>query len=683
MKLAYKTAEMRTPQGLPKVWYCAHPCDHAKYLEALSADILNAASCAVWYDEEPLGEYDPEELCETIKAMNLIVIPVTDALISESNRAADTELSLAIENRIPILPVLVEDGIEEKFNQRFGDLQLLLRADTDGYSISYREKLLQFLSKTLTDAELIDKIRAAFDAYIFLSYRKKDRKYARELMELIHKNDFCRDVAIWYDEFLLPGENFNDSIKKAIEASRLFVLNVTPGILEKTVDRDGNECDNYVLAIEYPLALERKKTVLPAESVPTDRVILADKYKGLPPCVSTQDQSSLSQSLTCAFDDIALRQNDKDPQHNFFIGLAYLNGIDVEKNHALALSLIESAANDGLTQALEKLVCMYQNGEGVARDAVLEEDWRRRLIRHREEQFNRSHDAWDAHLWLCEILYLTNLLIKAKKHEAARDECEHAYSLAIRFCEEFDSPLAKKDLSSSLYTLGLISEISGNVQMATELYIRSNEITEDFTKKSSSFLVKKDHARDTVALGRLFESENEYDRARECYQKAYRILSEACKGNDHGFLRWDLAYTCERLGYLGLQTDSISLAKEYFIKARDLYRDNTYIAKNEAATRKMASVLIELGNISRLDGDLSSARCSYLEAIEAYKNMSDISSSDLENFALAYCKLASVCDGNEALSALKCALPIYKRLHEEYPDDPFFKECVDDLTEVL
>ena len=70
---------------------------------------------------------------------------------------------------------------------------------------------------SLVSDEMAEKVRAAFDAYIFLSYRKKDRKYANELMRLIHKNDFCRDIAIWYDEYLVPGEDFNNAITEALK----------------------------------------------------------------------------------------------------------------------------------------------------------------------------------------------------------------------------------------------------------------------------------------------------------------------------------------------------------------------------------------------------------------------------------------------------------------------------------
>ena len=45
-----------------------------------------------------------------------------------------------------------------------------------------------------------------------------------------------------------------------------------------------------------------------------------------------------------ALNRIAKKENDGSPQHRFFIGLAYLNGIDVETNYEKALKLIRAAA---------------------------------------------------------------------------------------------------------------------------------------------------------------------------------------------------------------------------------------------------------------------------------------------------------------------------------------------------
>lgn len=56
----------------------------------------------------------------------------------------------------------------------------------------------------------------------------------------------------------------------------------------------------------------------------------------------------LSEVLESTLSRIAHRENDIDPQHNFFIGLAYLDGIDVEVNHERALSLITFAVKHKL-----------------------------------------------------------------------------------------------------------------------------------------------------------------------------------------------------------------------------------------------------------------------------------------------------------------------------------------------
>lgn len=66
----------------------------------------------------------------------------------------------------------------------------------DTTEISYEEKLKKFLESVLISDEMAKRVRGAFDAYIFLSYRKKDRRYANELMRIIHAKPEYRDIAI-------------------------------------------------------------------------------------------------------------------------------------------------------------------------------------------------------------------------------------------------------------------------------------------------------------------------------------------------------------------------------------------------------------------------------------------------------------------------------------------------------
>ena len=108
-------------------------------------------------------------------------------------------------------------------------------------------------------------------ARIFLSYRKDDRALAQKLMELVHRIKFCRDVAIWYDEYLIPGENWEKSVMNELKRSEVFLLNVTKNLLA-----DGN----FVFKKEYPAAINSGRPILPAETEPTDRDKLEDMYNG-------------------------------------------------------------------------------------------------------------------------------------------------------------------------------------------------------------------------------------------------------------------------------------------------------------------------------------------------------------------------------------------------------------------
>lgn len=370
-RLEVKTRRNTSQQGKPRVWICVHPEECGALLQSVSDEILEKQNCAVYYDAEPLAEYDAEALYDDLLRMNLFVMPVTEKLLSTPNRAIDVEFFFAIEHHIPVLPIMWEDKLVERFNEKCGELQFLSRHGTDATAISYGEKLKQYLESVLIGDELLKKVRDAFDAYIFLSYRKKDRRYAQQLMHLIHKNDFCRDVAIWYDEFLTPGENFNDSIAEALIKSQLFAMAVTPNLVNE---------ENYVMTVEYPAAVKAKKAILPVEMVHTDAEAFKNSYNDIPNTTPASDSRALSDALKNALESIALRENDADPRHNFFIGLAYLGGIDVEVDHKRALELIESSAEARLPEAMEKLVSMYRMGEGVPRDYERASAWQERLV---------------------------------------------------------------------------------------------------------------------------------------------------------------------------------------------------------------------------------------------------------------------------------------------------------------
>lgn len=373
--LRYKTRRGSDPKGKPRVLFISHPDDFEQCFPKIAEDILAEADVAIWFDDEPERSVaDDDELFELISDMQLAVVAVTDKLIRSESRALSEEIPFIFDRRIPILPIAVGDIDLLRYEKVFGGLQYLERSERDSTAIPYREKLKKHLSANLLSDEITEKVRAAFDAYIFLSYRKKDRKHAQELMRLIHSNEFCRDVAIWYDEYLTPGENFNDSIVAAFEKSDLFVMAVTPNLVNEK---------NYVESTEYPMATRAGKPIIPIEMVPTDRAELDKKYADIPSPFDRGNTDGISEelkrTLAGSLKSIALSENDEDPEHLFFIGLAYLYGIDVEKDQDRGVKLIRRAANKNLPEASEKLSLMYYTGDGVERNTDEALKWNARL----------------------------------------------------------------------------------------------------------------------------------------------------------------------------------------------------------------------------------------------------------------------------------------------------------------
>ena len=84
------------------------------------------------------------------------------------------------------------------------------------------------------------------------------------------------------------------------------------------------------------------------------------------------------------------RENDNSPKHNYLIGLAYLNGVDVEVDHERALSLITSSADAGYIDAMEKLFDMYESGVGVALDFRKAAVWAEKVYNYYFKNFGEE-----------------------------------------------------------------------------------------------------------------------------------------------------------------------------------------------------------------------------------------------------------------------------------------------------
>ncbi|MBQ7547834.1 MAG: tetratricopeptide repeat protein [Clostridia bacterium] len=385
----WKTRGNASPTGKPRVYFTCHPADFDRTFEKICTDIFASHDCAIYYTED-MASPIPDENRETdLGRMNLFVIPVTFCLLTQPNRAMDSDFRFAMDRHIPVLPIMMESGIDEVYTRpdKFGEAQYLNPYSSDLTEIGYAQKLKQYLSSVLVSDEMIARVRLAFDAYIFLSYRKKDRRLANELMRLIHSRPELRDIAVWYDEFLTPGESFQENIDRMLRDSKLFTLLVTPNLLEEP---------NYIMSTEYPAAKRRGMPILPTEMPETignggtDKAILAQKYEGLTDCIPADEE--YLQRLLELLTGYARSENDDDPAHNYLIGLAYIDGIDVERDTARGVTLITDAGKAGLPEAIDRLYEMYRNGIAVRLDWEQAGYWAEKLVTVYKDLYGKENE---------------------------------------------------------------------------------------------------------------------------------------------------------------------------------------------------------------------------------------------------------------------------------------------------
>lgn len=407
-------------QSYYKLFCDFHEKDTGHFIR-IKNDIFDICSCAVFYREDRTE--DPAEVELAVKNANLYILIVSSKLLSDPS-FDERPFRTARENNVPILPILTENGLEELFNERFGNLQCISTCLelTDPTAVPYIEKLQNFLSGTLSLSYDINELRKAFDGSLFLSYRKKDRAYAQSLLDVIHSSDELKNISVWYDEFLVPGEDFNDSIKSELENSAIFILMVTPSILEE---------QNYIKTIEYPVACSLNKPVFPVETVPTDRGELASAYPEIPAALKIDDTKELKKKLLKLLADNGIVIAERSAERDFFIGFAFLKGMYVEKNTAAAIELITRAAQADVVFAVQTLAHIYKYADGCEADLEKAALWQNKYIELVREGFE-AQTTWENAL---TVIFAYRELADICTRSRDTDSAAHALEAIVDFLE--------------------------------------------------------------------------------------------------------------------------------------------------------------------------------------------------------------------------------------------------------
>ena len=622
----------------------ATPRTLKSFFETIVKEILDRQDCAVFYPEPGTQPEDVEDYELRLKEMQLFVVPVTTKLLTQKNRAMDVDVPFAFENRIPVLPLMQESGLDDIFNKKFGDLQYLDKNNSDPTAIPYEEKLTKYLDAIIVGDKLAKKVRAAFDAYIFLSYRKKDRRYAQELMRLIHQNDFCRDIAIWYDEFLTPGEDFNDAIKAALEKSGLFALAVTPNLINEI---------NYILNIEYPMAQEMGKNILPAEMEPTDREKLREMYPDIPDVVVRSDKQTLCDRLMTSLKGLAIAENDNDPQHNFFIGLAYLGGIDVEVNHERAVNLITGSAEQGYIPAIEKLVSMYNSGEGVSRDYHKAVEWQKSLVEERKKKYESNPGETTALILLSDLWDLGDAYQALGQLSSAQNTYEEMRCFSEQFSQKYTDKRFTRYQSVSYNKLGDIAKAQGKLSDAEEWYRKGLAIAEELEKETGTVEeARRDLSISYNNLGNLAKAQGKLSDAEEWCRKGLALREALAEETGTVQARHDLSVSYEKLGDIAKVQGKLRDAEEWYRKSLAMNENIAEESEEIQARRDLSVSYDKLGNIAEAQGRLSEAEEWYRRCLTLRETLAEEAGTvqARRGLSVSYKKLGDIAEAQGRLS---------------------------------
>lgn len=530
--LRYKIkANDKMQRGL-RVYFCCHEKDFSEFFTAISSEVFSVQNdISIWYMDPDDEILDCEEYFWDLSQMRLFIVLVTEKFLCEACHARRVEFAYAVEHHIPVLPIVQEKGLEDLFNNICGEMQFLKRYVDDTTAISYKIKLDNFLNTLLLNEETITNIRKAFDAYIFLSYRQKDRIYVEGIMDLIHADDRFRDIAIWYDEFLTPGENFNDGIKDAIIKSSVFAIVVTPNLISES---------NYIMDIEYPLAKKLGKEIFPIEVAKTDMKILEKCYSGINSVISIDNKVDVYKNLEKKIKGTILGKNKDDAQHNYFIGLAYLNGIDVEINLKRGVRLITFAAEQGLPEACVRLVRMYRHGEYVQQNTREAAKWKEKYIEYLESLDN-CDEEFIIHQYI-DLGYLKreihgfapwkkiNELEKREYDESIKIQTKILKYYEKKYYENCNSNENGLRLAHRYFVLGDTLRARGDKEGYANYYEKGARIRHYILEKKDDTKSKISLISSYAVMVDVYCNVGKYAKASECcvegLGKAYKILEK-------------------------------------------------------------------------------------------------------------------------------------------------------------
>jgi hypothetical protein len=239
-----------------RIFISAHPVDRYQYLEPIVAAIESTGSCTAVYNPVPA-----DGLPSLPEGIDTVVVVASLKYFVWAGSGYASELAAAIRDGIPVIPFLIENtqNVIDLVNMRCGKLQYIDAVPSPAFALD------TLCAHLVAEEREVDRSLPS----VFISYRRADKPYLCRLVDTICSSPSFGQINLWYDEVIAPGENYSLSILREIRECNLFILLVTPRILEPS---------NYVFRVEFKEARALRKHLLAVEAERTDKRALSALY---------------------------------------------------------------------------------------------------------------------------------------------------------------------------------------------------------------------------------------------------------------------------------------------------------------------------------------------------------------------------------------------------------------------
>lgn len=483
------------------------------------------------------------------------------------------EFQYALDESIPIIPIIIQNGVEKLFNKKCGKLELIYR-DKESYSAILQETIHSILN----EVELKSDIRNHLGSRIFLSYRRDDLLIAQKVMKSIHEVDIFENIGIWYDASLVPGKDFEKEIFDQIDKCNCVLMIISNRIFAK---------NNYIMR-EYPIVKNKGIKILPYFVEDVDCNKLSMLYPGILDEYSNgiRSFSELQKILTAV---INADEYKKIAEYYYYLGMAFLYGVDFETNEKKAVEYLEKAAGENYIDAVRLLCNIYHDGA-----TNIEKDINKAItfqIKYIDYLIDSDETDISDDDFVDEIIKLTKMLEKANKYDIG-------ILVIDNIINDVERHLYEQHDAEYYYLLVRLYENKAFFEKAFNNY-----------SNSRNALGKADHYIDEASRYLDLAQQKEYDLKLAEFSTNYaKILYEFCMDKAD----------------LKLALDYVNVALNQFDRYWEIVDSNDYKEKFSEINYLYGLIEYEIAKIEQHDGSKLDS------VIESYEWSIDLLSTALE-----------------------------------------------------